>query len=177
MTRGKAGRKMILQPLFYQQPLGQGSTLRLGCVQGTKQHYWFYCSAGPFCGLPTPSLLLLLTKQAQLSPFFAGWHLPAPVCLHGAVWLVLANELGAKVTGDTSGLEHLITSVRQVGFPGIGTEMNICAGGLWGSVLTTTTARRDARLTEHKVDDCSCSRGLSQPQERSEARAAFSRWA
>ena len=80
------------------------------------------------------------------------------------------------MTGVTSRLEHLITSVRQVGFPGIGTEMNICAGGLWGSVLTTTAARRrEARLTEGEVEDCSCSRGLSQPLESSEASASFKR--
>lgn len=78
------------------------------------------------------------------------------------------------MTGVTSRLEHLITSVRQVGFPGIGTEMNICAGGLWGNVLATTARRREAKLTEGEVDDCSRSRGLSPPQE-AQARAAFSR--
>lgn len=51
-------------------------------------------------------------------------------------------------------MECLITNVRQIGFPGIGAEMEICAGGLLGSVLTTTTARgRKTRLAEGEVDD------------------------
>lgn len=53
-------------------------------------------------------------------------------------------------------MEHLITNVRQIGFPGIGAEMEVCAGGLLGGVLTTTTARgRKTRRAEGEVDDSS----------------------
>ena len=128
----------------------------------------------PFLWSSHPISLTAPHQTAPAFPLFCRVALAGPLVLTWGCVTSLANELGAKVTGVTSRLEHLITSVRQVGFPGIGTEMNICAGGLRGTVLTTTARRREARLTEGEVDDCSCSRGLSQPQESSEARAAFS---
>ena len=75
------------------------------------------------------------------------------------------------MTGATPRLEHLIARVRQVGFPRIGAEMEICAGDLLRSVLRNNSCKRK----ENKIGrgDCSGLRCLSQSQGNSEAREAF----
>lgn len=47
------------------------------------------------------------------------------------------------MTAVTSRQEHLITSVRQTSFPGIGAEIKICAGDLMGSVLRSNNYKKE----------------------------------
>lgn len=65
-----------------------------------------------------------------------------------------------------------MASVRQVGFPRLGAEMEICGGGLLRSVLRSKTCKRKGNKIG-RGEDYSGSRGLSQSQARSEAREAF----
>lgn len=60
------------------------------------------------------------------------------------------------MTGATPRLEHLIARVRQVGFPRIGAEMEICADDLLRSVLRNNNCKRK----ENKIGRGDCS-GLS----------------
>lgn len=52
------------------------------------------------------------------------------------------------MTGVTSRLEHLITSVRQVGFPGIGTEMNITQQAAYGECSHHNRRKKEGSETD-----------------------------